>query len=653
MGAHRHETSSTDTSYSPVKTNSPRGSAASPAVLEHTISANAAVATGGKHPGHCRRAGRITLIAPALALLLGLFLCLLLRQTPASRRGRRVVGLQEQKHTLGPVRLALLRQPGICLGVEASPLHNGRRLELSSCDGGWGAGNAAEFLLPENLSVGTVRWAKHPAMCFDAPGNGELQLWDCITVPPQNSHFAFSLDPHGQGSIISAARPSQCMAVLGREAVQGAHVGMLGCSLVPDGFAKFEVKGLAFGCKWQDWSDWSSCTTTCGGGIASRSRHAGLGCFRRDSGADSDTVSCGIAPCPPVDCVWGDWADWSRCSRSCDTGRMRRVREIICQPEHGGMPCQGSRSGLSICATDSCPGSSSNNTHRSSGASSSRSSSREDCVWGEWEPWSLCSATCGGGKQVRVREVVEQIPGQCPGPSSMWGECSFSDCPPKDQDALRGVRASVRIAWAKQPHKCLQVERIEMRGGQRLQLRHCGLDSDSFLIPKGRGTGPIRWAQHPSLCFDAPGGSQLQLWNCSHAPDKNKLFILNDGEEFAIRWKAHPDMCLDVPNGRSEDGTFLQLWRCGQPGSSRLANMQFLVATVPTDCEWGPWSEWSPCTKTCSIGTQSRTREVVAWQAFGGSPCVGNSAQPQLCGEGDCTFILDPAEERIERLSVL
>jgi len=339
---------------------------------------------------------------------------------------------------------------------------------------------------------------------------------------------------------------------------------------------------------------------------------------------------------------------------------MRRVREIIRHPEHHGLPCSGSGSDLSICATKPCSvtssSSNSNSNRKQTRASIDRRSSHEDCVWSEWEPWSLCSATCGGGKHVRVREVVHKVQGlrQCPGVSSMWGECSSDDCPPEEQDAANAVQASVRIAWAKQPQKCLQVERIDMRGGQRLQLRQCGLDSDSFLVPKGRGTGPIRWAQHPSLCFDAPGGSQLQLWNCSRASNQHKLFNFDDGEEFVIRSKAHPGMCLDVPNGRAEDSTFLQLWHCGEPGSSRLANMQFMVATIPTDCEWGPWSEWSACTKTCSIGTQSRTRQVMAWQAFGGRPCAGSSVQPQLCGEGECSsYILDPGEERIERLSVL
>ncbi|CAJ1420422.1 unnamed protein product [Effrenium voratum] len=57
-----------------------------------------------------------------------------------------------------------------------------------------------------------------------------------------------------------------------------------------------------------------------------------------------------------------------------------------------------------------------------------------------------------------------------------------------------------------------------------------------------------------------------------------------------------------------------------------------------TDCVFGLWSEWTPCTATCGGGTRSQHRRV-AQHAAGGLPCVGalrvtESCSKYPCGEG-------------------
>ena len=75
-------------------------------------------------------------------------------------------------------------------------------------------------------------------------------------------------------------------------------------------------------CQWSTWEGWSRCSRTCNGGINSRKRtekvaaaHGGKAC---QGSADEDGV-CNIQGCP-VDCKWVPWSEWSPCSTSCGGG---------------------------------------------------------------------------------------------------------------------------------------------------------------------------------------------------------------------------------------------------------------------------------------------------------------------------------------------
>ncbi|KAK7084320.1 Spondin-2 [Halocaridina rubra] len=41
----------------------------------------------------------------------------------------------------------------------------------------------------------------------------------------------------------------------------------------------------------------------------------------------------------------------------------------------------------------------------------------------------------------------------------------------------------------------------------------------------------------------------------------------------------------------------------------------------PRDCRVSEWSEWSPCSKTCGIGEQTRTRTILKHARRGGKVC--------------------------------
>lgn len=55
-----------------------------------------------------------------------------------------------------------------------------------------------------------------------------------------------------------------------------------------------------------------------------------------------------------------------------------------------------------------------------------------DGGWSAWSPWSLCSATCGGGVKFRERACDSPKPSgggaDCPGPARVDHACNIESC---------------------------------------------------------------------------------------------------------------------------------------------------------------------------------------------------------------------------------
>jgi hypothetical protein len=111
-------------------------------------------------------------------------------------------------------------------------------------------------------------------------------------------------------------------------------------------------------CEVAEWSAWSSCTARCGGGVKQRARvimvepeHGGQPC-----GSTTDASSCNVQSCDR-DCQLAEWSDWSSCSKMCGGGLLTRKRDVHLSPTgNGKCPDAHARSRLEYlpCNEDAC-----------------------------------------------------------------------------------------------------------------------------------------------------------------------------------------------------------------------------------------------------------------------------------------------------------
>eukprot|EP00439_Symbiodinium_sp_Y106_P081805 s1399_g20.t3 len=56
----------------------------------------------------------------------------------------------------------------------------------------------------------------------------------------------------------------------------------------------------------------------------------------------------------PQDCQLSEWSEWSKCSLSCGGGQKERRREVQREPAKGGKACDNSLSVTAPCNTQLC-----------------------------------------------------------------------------------------------------------------------------------------------------------------------------------------------------------------------------------------------------------------------------------------------------------
>lgn len=432
----------------------------------------------------------------------------------------------------------------------------------------------------------------------------------------------------GDGSL-SRSREIKVHPLYGGNACNGTSTDTTSC----------DQAGCPVQCQWSEWSAYGSCTSSCGTGQHSRTREKTV--LAQNGGADctgdgKETEACPDLPACPVDCEWDDWSQWESCSTTCGKGSMKRSRIRKVYEKDGGHTCYGYEDDEKVCESDPCP---------------------VDCLLGSWTKWSECSSSCGGGVELRTRQILvvaahggvacntsdllqstacEEVP--CP-IHCVWGHWSeWSTC---TKECEGGVtyrhRSEVIVAeyGGKQCEGSADEEMVcnahgcpvDCKFGDWSEWSDCSKSCDSGNRTAGRPliTAP-QWGGQPcdggimksEYCNEQPCPEDCTWGDWSHYSVCSKT--CGGGEMLRTRPRIG-----QMYGGSPCDGNDTDSTPCNTRG-------------CPQDCEWGPWSAWTGCSKECGGGSIKRFREVIVEKDFGGDPCFGSNAQEAGCNFDVCTI---------------
>ncbi|XP_045905935.1 hemicentin-1 [Micropterus dolomieu] len=280
---------------------------------------------------------------------------------------------------------------------------------------------------------------------------------------------------------------------------------------------------------------------------------------------------------------YSEWAEWGPCSVSCAVGFQKRLRHCNNPlPANGGRHCAGSDTETRSCQGKPCP---------------------VNGIWSEWSVWEECSRTCGRGNRTRVR-TCSNPPAQhggrpCEGKAVEVIMCSVRPCP------VAGNWGSWQ-PWSPCSETC----------GKGMQSR-------------------IRLCNNPPPAFDGPQceGSDTQTQVCKETP------CPVDGKWSSwVSWGACSVSC----GGGTRQRTRLCASPAPQHGGRQCEGNDVQIDfcnsdPCPISGNWGPWTSWGSCSKTCNGGQMRRYRSCDNPRpANGGRACAGADTQLQRCSTSNC-----------------
>lgn len=260
--------------------------------------------------------------------------------------------------------------------------------------------------------------------------------------------------------------------------------------------------------------------------------------------------------------VWGEWMVWSECDNECEAGKKIRFRQCLsisqyrdpivisnftCQEELGGIEFEEA-----ACNGGGCQ------------------------LWGDWHDMTECDAECEqDGEVVRERNCVNE---------------NFLDyLPPitcfERKFRCRGLKCPVAAwqewgAWSSCSFLCSP--------GKRTRSRRCTMISD------------LRWVE-PSLC----GRENQETEPCN-------IF-------YCTRWGNWTDTECEGKCGKK--GVKRSRRTCLSDDFRDVANDVSLAVPMLEKCysrqktckkncdiDWMKWTQWSPCSLSCSRGYRTRKR---------------------------------------------
>jgi hypothetical protein len=360
-------------------------------------------------------------------------------------------------------------------------------------------------------------------------------------------------------------------------------------------------------CRLAQWGAWDVCDRSCGGGQQYRLRNILDGSHRCGScpaqttkeSRPCNTDSCFI-PRPELDCRLSIWGEWGDCSAECGSGVRFRSRGVEHEAQVGGVSCKGNLKAVGGCQGPPCK--------------------KVDCKWSDWDRWSDCSRTCGGGQKRRNRNIAAAPRfGGTPcvaEDKSEVGACNTVSC----EGACTDGKWSEWTTWG-----------------------ICSTSCDAGYQSRSREV-----ALPPSICGQPALGNKMEYTQCPGQkqciPDRDcQLTEWADWTDcscscFGTRQRTRTILQFATHKGKSCHSSALRMvGQCNEKTAEHPQGPVGCGATeAPKDCQLSAWSSWLPCAVTCGGSQSGRSRSMSQPAENGGEPCKGALEETGPCAVASC-----------------
>ncbi|XP_033646460.1 thrombospondin type-1 domain-containing protein 7B-like, partial [Asterias rubens] len=421
-------------------------------------------------------------------------------------------------------------------------------------------------------------------------------------------------------------------------------------------------------CVISEWSDWGSCSKTCGkkGGMQMRSRQILAYSDLEDDSCLPETELTQYRPCNlHLSCQTYTWQveAWGECSvngtaaGNCDRDSGVQYREISCEKDSGVAQDE------TFCDPSSKP----------SGSRPCEVPCPADCKLSPWSALSDCSQTCGdNGHRIRSQRIVQLSANggaSCPGEANedgvlfkmetcdnlppcysyQWNAGNWSECEVVGIDCGKGlqtreVHCGRSDGTTVEPGVCVrEVLSTPPPSHQQCILPcagDCLLSEWSVFGPCIRScgltahTGYCRMQSRAIISIDPVTDNAEEL--CPHITSSDLMnYEPCDDPSFMYDWQVgawqscllnEGDECGEGSEHRSilcqrSDSTFVPLHFCESSAATPPSTQAACDVPCVVDCIVSEWMAWSPCTQACGRGLKTRMRDILQQSANGGRSC--------------------------------
>mmetsp|Transcript_104306 Transcript_104306/g.185437 ORF Transcript_104306/g.185437 Transcript_104306/m.185437 type:complete len:1642 (-) Transcript_104306:206-5131(-) len=351
-------------------------------------------------------------------------------------------------------------------------------------------------------------------------------------------------------------------------------------------------------CEMSSWTDWGTCSKTCGAGQTRRQRQIQI--FPKHGGSLCpedmvQTKGCSEKQCRFEDCQVSGWMDWGDCSVSCGSGHQERHRTVVSLRQPGGSGCWFHLAENRACANYDCD---------------------KDCKWSTWTSWSGCTKSCGGGIMKRTRQI-DTMPteGGTPCRERDMHEvlpCNLGECSEICVDGLWGDWED----WAPCTRTCAGGEKYRRRQVKRM-ANSCGLPA----------IGDDKEVAFCSLDIPCHGSKDclFTAWSDWNSCSASCTGVTMRKREIASYGHGQGLFCL---------GGLKEIAPCN-PGEDEDPPPGCITGPA-VDCVLSEWESWKACSATCGGGERLRSRKVLQEPYHGGLGCESHLSEIEECARGSC-----------------